>query len=138
MNFKPTYNYNSPGGGLPASDPFPTAAKPHWFRRKRKRPNPKNPWFFVFSGDCWRKPHSHEFYRVHISHRPNMDIARIDFCRKKGDPGQMRHENFFRFIGPELKRLIISEHLTPVKRPNKERTGIFLRLWGWPPGIVTD
>lgn len=130
-------SYGSPIAGLPAPDPLPMGAyrKP----KKRKRPNPKNPWFHAYDGDQWRRPHARDTYRFHIYHKWGMDMCRVS---RHGEPtdteGTTIINSEFRFAGPNFKRIAVELGLKPVKRPNKYRAGLSISFWNWPTGFVTD
>lgn len=131
-------NYTSPGAGLPAPDPFPAAAKPKWNRPRRKRANPKNPWFHAYSGDMWRRPYAHEFYRFHIYHKWDMNLCRVVRCGFPGDLGTTVIDSPFNIAAVAFKRFAIEHGLKPVKRSNRHRTGLSLTFWDWPSGFVKD
>ena len=136
--YAPHISYPSPGDGFPPPAPMPSAAKPKWNRKKRKRPNPKNPWFYAFTGDMWRRPRACEFYRFHLYHKWDMNMCRVDRCGYPGDPGTMCIDAPYRIAAPEFKNLAVDLGLKPVKRANKHRTGQFIEFWNWPTGFVRD
>ena len=132
-------NYTSPGAGLPAPDPFSPAAKPDWRKKKRKRYNPKNPWYHAYNGDAWRKPHARETYRIHIENWRGMKLCRVTCHRNPMDiEGSMKINAVFRIAAPHFKRLAVDEGLRPVPRPAKYRHGMCIDFWDWPAGFVKD
>lgn len=130
-------SYGSPIAGLPAPDPLPigTYHKP----KKRKRYNPKNPWYHAYDGDQWRRPHARDTYRFHIYIWRGIRLCRVS---RHGEPtdteGTTIINSEFRFAGPNFKRIAVELGLKPVKRPNKYRKGPTIDFWDWPPGFVTD
>lgn len=136
--YTPHPYYPSPGNGFPPPEPMPSAPRPDWNPPKRKRPNPKDPWYHAYSGDIWRRPRAREFYRFNLYHKWDMNMCRVDLCSYPGDPGSMRIDAPFRIAGPEFKDLAVDFGLRPVKRPNKYRKGMCIDFWNWPLGFVTD
>lgn len=131
-------NYTSPGAGLPAPDPFPMAAKPPLYRKRRKRFNPKNPWYHAYSGDTWRKPRAHAFYRFRIYHQFRMDMCRVTRHGYPTDPGMIVFDSEFRLAAPRFKALAVAEGLRPDRRAAKFRKGLSISFWDWPEGFVKD
>ena len=130
-------SYGSPGAGLPAPDPLPCAR--YHIPKKRKRYNPKNPWYHAYSGDIWRKPHARETYRFHIHIWQGEKYCRVTRYRHLGDAeGVLEINAPFRFAAPNFKRIAIEHGLKPVKRPNKYRKGLSISFWDWPAGFVKD
>ena len=130
-------SYGSPGAGLPAPDPMPMAAyhKP----KKRKRYNPKNPWYHAYDGDQWRRPHARDTYRFHIYNWRGMRLCKVTCISDPTNPeGRTVINSEFNFAGPHFKQIAVELGLKPVKRPNKYRTGPSISFWDWPPGFVTD
>ena len=130
-------SYGSPIAGLPAPDPLPigTYHKP----KKRKRYNPKNPWYHAYDGDQWRRPHARDTYRFHIYNWRGMRLCKVTCISDPTNPeGRTVINSEFNFAGPHFKQIAVELGLKPVKRPNKYRTGPSISFWDWPTGFVTD
>ena len=138
MNLKPTINYPPPGQGLPAPDPFPAAAKPKWNKPRRKRRNPKNPWFCAYTGDEWRHHHGAYTYRFMLHIIGGRLYCRVTKRQRGSELTSIEIDREAPAAAMRFKELAVAERLQPVKRPNKYRNGLSLTLWGWPVGFVKD
>ena len=130
-------NYAPPAPGLPAPDPQPCAA--YRVPKKRKRPNPKNPWYHAYDGDQWRRPRARDTYRFHLYTWHGIRLCRVTRHSFPMDvDGMMVINSEFRFAAPRFKQLAVELGLKPVKRSNKYRKGPSIDFWDWPTGFVTD
>ena len=130
-------NYPPPAPGLPAPDPQPMAA--YRIPKKRKRYNPKNPWYHAYTGDQWRRPYARDTYRFFVYIWRGRKYCRVTCHREPTNPvGRIEINTELQFAGPAFKRLAIEKGLRPVKRPNKYRKGLAIDFWDWPPGFVQD
>lgn len=131
-------NYTPPAPGLPAPDPMPMASYQQP-KKKRKRYNPKNPWYHAYSGDQWRRPHARETYRFYIHNWRGMQLCRVTRHKDANDvEGSLLIHSEFRLAGPDFKRIAVENGLRPVKRPDKYRKGLSIKFWDWPTGFVKD